>query len=82
MKLLIDLSELGFCAIAAALFVFIYVPLGRLTGGSFVPVTIGDFLYLYVLHFCIGVALYCLKNLWKKEYSIPTEDDSENGNVT
>ena len=81
MKLPIESSELRFCAIAAALFVLMYVPLKQLTGGSYVPTTLMDFLRLYIMYFCISVALYCLKNLWKKR-TTPPEDDSENGNAT
>lgn len=81
MKLPIKFSELSISAIMAALFVVMYVPLKRLTGGSSVPTTIMDFLWLYIMYFCISVTLYCLNNLRKKRIA-PPEDDSENGNVT
>ena len=81
MKLPIESSELGLSALVSALFVFMYAPLARLTGASFVPTAIEDFLLLYIVHFCLSVTLYCLKNIWRKSIASPG-DDSENGNAT
>ena len=80
MKLPIELSELGLSALVSALFIFMYAPLARLTGASFVPTAIEDFLLLYIVHFCLSVTLYCLKNLRRKSTASPG-DDSENGSV-
>ena len=81
MKLPIESSELGFSVLTSALFVIMYPPVARLTGASFVPTAIEHLLMLYILHFCISVTFYCLKNVWKKP-TAPPGDDSENGNVT
>ena len=81
MKLPIEWSELGLCALVSALFVFMYAPLARLTGASFVPTVIADFLLLYIVHFFLSITLYCLKNLRRKS-TVSSGDDSESGNVT
>lgn len=73
MKLPIQWSELALLAIAGAVFVITYVPLGRLTGASSVPTTIKDLLLLYVLYLCISITFCCLKNLWRKKSSAQPE---------
>ena len=80
MKLPIESSELGLSALSSALFVLMYVPLARLTGASFVPTAVGDFLLLYILNFGLSVTFFCLRNLWRKSPA-PPGDGSENGDV-
>ena len=74
-------SELGISALTSVLFVILCVTLGRLTGSSFVPTAIEDFVQLYMMHFGFSVTLYCLKNIRRKS-TVPPDDNSENGNVT